>query len=168
MTPPEVPVTGPEGRGAGSAPAVSVCPPASSPPQIQTLRKRADFLRAASARRQGTAGFLLQARRRNADEAVSPDVIRIGYTCSKKIGNAVARNRAKRRLRALARAVLPAHARAGWDYVLVGRPQTTAERDFAALIADLERALCDVHSERPRKPRPEGPAPANGRRRGRG
>ena len=82
------------------------------------LAKRADFLRAAQARRQGTPAFLLQARARGDD---SPTV-RVGYTCSKKIGNAVARNRAKRRLREVARAVLPGMARPGWDYVLVGRP----------------------------------------------
>lgn len=161
-------MTGPEGRSAGSAPAVSVCLHSSSPYRIETLRKRADFLRAASARRQGTAGFLLQARRRHSDEPVAPDVVRIGFTCSKKLGNAVARNRAKRRLRALARAVMPTHACPGWDYVLVGRPQATAERDFTALIADLEHALPEVHSDRPRKPRPDNAASAKGRRRGRG
>lgn len=162
-------MTGPEGRSAGSAPAVSVCPKAMVSPRIETLRKRADFLRAASARRQGTAGFLLQARQRAPEDAAAPDLVRVGYTCSKKIGNAVARNRAKRRLRAIARAVLPRLALPGWDYVLVGRPEATIARDFAALIADLERALPEIHSDRPRKPRPDGgPASAKGRRRGRG
>ncbi|MDO5613618.1 MAG: ribonuclease P protein component [Paracoccus sp. (in: a-proteobacteria)] len=107
----------------------------------ETLRKRADFLAAARARRQGTAGFLLQARDRGDD--LPP---RVGFTCSKKIGNAVMRNRAKRRLRAVARQVLPGAARAGWDYVLIGRPQATASRDFAGLLGDLEYALHKVHS----------------------
>jgi ribonuclease P protein component len=113
---------------------------------LRIMAKRADFLRAASARRQSTAGFTLQARARNDDSAE----IRIGYTCSKKLGNAVARNRAKRRLRALARQVLPDLAHPGWDYVLVGRPRATAERNFAMLCTDLEGALRQVH--RPRTP----------------
>ncbi len=105
-----------------------------------TLRKRADFLAAARAKRQGMPAFLLQARVRG-DEA-GP---RIGYTCSKKLGNAVMRNRAKRRLRALAREVLPGRAKDGWDYVLVGRPEATVSRDFAAMRADLIAALDKVH-----------------------
>ena len=90
------------------------------------LRQRADFLKAASAQRKGMPGFLLQARKRREDEPVAPDLIRVGFTCSKKLGNAVARNRAKRRLREIARAVLPKAGRPGWDYVLVGRPEATA------------------------------------------
>lgn len=126
------------GRGTVTPPAVSVC---------LTLTKRADFLRAAQARRQGTPGFLLQARRRRDDEP-APGAIRIGYTCSKKLGNAVARNRAKRRLRAIAQAVLPLQGKPGWDYVLVGRPEATATRDFAAMTADLVRALDRIHAEK--------------------
>lgn len=113
-------------------------------PLPPVLRKRAEFLRAASARRQGTAGFLLQARPRGDEGA-----FRVGYTCSKKIGNAVARNRAKRRLRALARAVMPEVALPGWDYVLVGRPQATIARDFADLCADLRAAMARVHRGTP-------------------
>ncbi len=112
---------------------------------LETLRVRPDFLRAASARRQGTPGFLLQARARGADEAADPSTVRVGFTCSKKVGNAVARNRAKRRLRALAREVLPLGARPGWDYVLVGRPGATIARDYADLRADLARALAQIH-----------------------
>ena len=104
------------------------------------LTKRADFLAAARARRQGMPGFLLQARARG-DEGPP----RIGFTCSKKIGNAVARNRAKRRLREVARHVLPTLARPGWDYVLVGRPEATATRPIDALCDDLGRALRKIH-----------------------
>jgi ribonuclease P protein component len=109
------------------------------------LAKRADFLKAASARRQGTAGFLLQAR----DRADGDPMARVGFTASKKIGNAVLRNRAKRRLRALARQVLTAAARPGWDYVLVARPEATVARPYADLCADLDLALQSVHKGRP-------------------
>lgn len=108
---------------------------------LSVLRQRSDYLRAASARRQGTAGFMVQARDRDDGQ---PGV-RVGFTCSKKIGNAVARNRAKRRLRALAREVLPGLAHPGWDYVLVGRPGVTVVRPFADLRADLMRAMAQIH-----------------------
>ncbi|HEX9858343.1 MAG TPA: ribonuclease P protein component [Paracoccaceae bacterium] len=149
MTPPEAEGAGSNAGAPAGPPAVSVCPPVS----LSIIAKRADFLRAASARRQGTPGFLLQARLRGDD---SP-AVRVGYTCSRKIGNAVARNRAKRRLREVARAVLPELARPGWDYVLVGRPGATIERAFAALLADLTTAMGQIHGGRAAKPQAERP-----------
>lgn len=140
MTPPVDPAQGQTGRGAESQPAVSFCPK-----RIDTLRQRSDFLRAAQAGRQGTPGFLLQGRQRR-DEAVDPATVRVGFTCSRKIGNAVTRNRAKRRLRAIARQVLPSLGRAGWDYVLVGRPDATVSRAFADLLDDLRKALTQIHA----------------------
>ena len=137
MMPPVAPVDGQDPETV-TPPAVSVC--------LEVLAKRADFLRAAQARRQGTPAFLLQARRRRAEEPGGA-AIRVGFTCSKKVGNAVARNRAKRRLREAARLVLPQHGRAGWDYVLVGRRDDTASRDFQLLLGDLVRALAQVHGK---------------------
>lgn len=111
-----------------------------------TLTQRADFLSAARAGRVPTPAFLLQARKRTEGEVPDhPNAIRVGFTCSKKVGNAVARNRAKRRLREIARAVLPVEGREGWDYVLIGRKDATATHDFKALQADLSRALRKAH-----------------------
>ncbi len=114
-------------------------------PRVSVLCERADFLRAARAGRAATAGFLLQARARDPGEG---DGLRVGFTCSRKVGNAVARNRAKRRLRAVAREILPQTGRDGWDYVLIGRPVDTAARPFDALRADLRGALDRVHRAR--------------------
>lgn len=115
----------------------------------EMIRKRRDFLAAARARRHAAPGLILQGRRRREDEC-DPSALRIGYTCSKKVGNAVARNRAKRRLRAAAAATLPHLGRPGWDYVLIGRSGATAERPFADLVADLGTALGRVHNPKPR------------------
>ena len=126
MAPPDAPAKG--------APAVSVC--------LRTLKKRADFLAASRAISQGTTGFHLQCRQRRDGEA---EGLRVGFTCSKKVGNAVARNRAKRRLREVARLVLPHYGQPGWDYVLIGRREVTADLAFDQLQQDLVRALQKVH-----------------------
>lgn len=81
-------------------------------------------------------GLVLQARRRDDQGGAQ----RVGFTASRKVGGAVVRNRAKRRLRAAAEQVIPAHGKTGYDYVLIARGGT-ANRPFPALLADLEAAL---------------------------
>jgi len=135
-------MTPPKATGAGITAGVSL--PSAVSVCVQVMAKRSEFLKAARARRQAMPGFILQARRRGADE-IDSGLIRIGFTCSKKLGNAVARNRAKRRLREIARMVLPGHGQPGWDYVLIGRRDVTASRDFADLVTDLQAALAKTH-----------------------
>jgi len=118
-----------------------------------TLTARSDFLRAAGAARHSAQAFLLQARKRSDTEPVSG--YRLGITCSRKVGNAVARNRARRRLREVARLVLPESGLDGWDYVLVGRAGVTATHPFTALQDDLRRALARLHASAAGD-RPEG------------
>jgi ribonuclease P protein component len=141
MTTPGVPAEGQSGQPASEDPALLRLPPALRLPPV--LSKRADFLKAAQGLRQGTEGFHLQARKRQPTETATG--IRVGFTCSKKVGNAVARNRAKRRLREVARLVLPVTGRDGWDYVLVGRADITARLDFLRLQSDLTKAINRVH-----------------------
>ncbi len=76
-----------------------------------------------------------------------PGEIRVGFTCSKKVGNAVARNRAKRRLREIARLALPAYGKPGTDYVLIGRKEITATLPFDQLLQDLESNLAILHGD---------------------
>ena len=84
-------------------------------------------------------GFVLLVRPRDDGDAA----IRVGFTVTKKIGNAVVRNRMKRRFRALARDILPGSGMAGADHVLIGRSEGI-ERPFATLAEDFRRALAKV------------------------
>ena len=108
---------------------------------FEVLKKRPDFLRAARAQKVVTPGFILQIRNRGDEDPK----VRVGFTCSKKVGNAVARNRAKRRLREIARLVLTTHGHPGTDYVLIGRKEITATRPFEQLQEDLRAALTKLH-----------------------
>lgn len=74
------------------------------------------------------------------DRAPGPALVRVGFTVSRKVGNAVVRNRVRRRLREIARAIIPVQARPDLDYVLVGR-QGAIARDFAAMQGELVDAL---------------------------
>lgn len=125
------------------------------PQQIPvTIAKRRDFLAASRARKSVASSMIVQGRARREGEPIAADLVRVGYTCSKKVGNAVARNRAKRRLRAAVAAVLPKIGRPGWDYVLIGRNGTTTDRAFTDLIGDLENAITKLHAPKPpRAPR---------------
>ena len=99
------------------------------------LKKRRDFLRAASrGKRAARPGLVLQAAAGEAGQ------VRVGFTVTKKVGNAVVRNRARRRLKEAVRLALPPLAPGGWDLVLIGR-DGTGKRPFAKLIEDLRGAL---------------------------
>jgi ribonuclease P protein component len=109
---------------------------------VGRLKRRAEFLRVAASRRKWAApGLILQAAPAEPqDESASAPKVRVGFTCSKKVGNAVARNRAKRRLRAAAREIIGLEAAPLHDYVLIGR-QETLRRPYALLLQDLRTAL---------------------------
>ncbi len=102
-----------------------------------SLKQRADFLRVARAQRKRVMpGLILQM----APSVNKQSLVRIGFTVSRKTGNAVRRNRIRRRLRAVAAAVLPGVIRVGYDVVLIGRTKTLG-RPYPDLLADLEKAL---------------------------
>ncbi|MHA1114477.1 MAG: ribonuclease P protein component [Alphaproteobacteria bacterium] len=130
---------------------------------VGRIKRRPDFLRVAGKGRKWAAlGLVLQAARCRTAEATTPSClknedtpdIRVGFTASRKVGMAVARNRARRRLRSVAARVLPTKAQPGFDYVIIARKATLA-RSFSALLGDLDQALAHVgaHRERPVPPR---------------
>jgi len=100
------------------------------------LNKRSEFLAANNGKRAASGGLVLLVR----DRADGNPQMRVGFTVTKKIGNAVIRNRMKRRFREIARAALPEHGIVGADHVIIGRA-SGVERDFPALQNDLHRAL---------------------------
>jgi len=111
---------------------------------VARLKRRPEFLAVSASRRRWVApGLILQAARRPEDSSLPP-APRIGFTASRKVGIAVARNRARRRLKAAVEAVLPGRGQQGFDYVVIARTETLT-RPFAALVADLETALSRVH-----------------------
>ena len=113
---------------------------------IGRLKRRADFLQVAAANRKWVApGLILQVRRQPSpespsDKAAQVEPVRVGFTASRKVGNAVKRNRARRRLRAVAAEVLSQHAEPGTDFVLIARP-ATVDREYQALVGDLVTGL---------------------------
>jgi ribonuclease P protein component len=107
---------------------------------MERLRQRADFLAAATGARAPVSGFVLQALDRREDGPV-----RVGFTVSKKVGNAAERNRVRRRLREVVRLAPRAPLLPGYDYVLIGR-RSALNLPFDRLIEDFGRALGRVHA----------------------
>ena len=135
---------------------VSASPP-DRLPGLPHLKNRRDFLAAAQGRKWTAPGLILQLRDRG-----DADAPRLGFTATRKIGNAVMRNRARRRLKAAAAEILPTVAKPGYDYVLVGR-MATLTRPWSDLLEDMRIALTRVHSARETRSRSEGKEDLNGR-----
>ncbi len=107
------------------------------PIALERLKTRSQFLAVAATRRKWAAdGLVLQARPRTDGTAH----IGIGFTATKKVGNSVVRNRARRRLKEAARLALPVNGTAGWDYVAIARAATPGI-PFLRLVADFEAAV---------------------------
>ena len=111
-------------------------------PVIERLKKRSEFLAAARAPSCAKGAVVLQAR----DRADGSPLIRVGFTATRKIGGAVVRNRAKRRMRAAAQALLPQHAKPGHDYVLIAR-NGAPTRAWPRLLDDVKTALISLAAE---------------------
>jgi ribonuclease P protein component len=122
---------------------------------MERMRQRADFLAAAAGAKASAAAFTLQARARQ-DQGPA----RVGFTVSKKVGNAVERNRVRRRLREIVRLAPADRMRAGHDYVLIGR-RAALGLAFERLIAELDGALDRLHKAH-RRPRPQSAGDRNG------
>ena len=112
--------------------------------EVVRLRVRPQFLYVRHGRTEKRKALLVQARRRKGEAAGLH--IGAGFTATKKIGNAVVRNRAKRRLREAARGLLPQHGKQGWDYVFIARMET-ADIGWARLLDDMESALISLAAD---------------------
>ena len=124
------------------------------------IKKRSDFLAANRGKRYATPGFVLLVKDRQDDNAD----IRLGITITKKVGNAVVRNRMRRRFRALAQEMLASKGKAGADHILIGR-DGGIERDFGELRTDMMKALgklCQNRSADPVEARPDDRRPSTG------
>ena len=109
-------------------------------PVIERLKVRSDFLRIAADRRNWAAPGLVLQVSETPKNIYDRDTIRIGYTASRKVGNSVKRNRARRRLRNVVEKVMTINASRGKAFVIIAR-KNTIRRPFSDLIIDLETAL---------------------------
>lgn len=124
--------------------------------KIERLKSRPQFLAAAKGVSEARGAVVVQ----RLDRGDGDPVIRLGFTATRKVGNAVIRNRAKRRLREAARALAPQLARPGSDYVFIAR-MGTADRPWARLLDDVKSALTRLATPRPAPvTAPSQPAPA--------
>ena len=117
---------------------------------LNHLKTRRQFLHVAGTGRKWVApGLILQVCPLGGDDTLSDETmtVRVGFTVSRKVGGAVARNRARRRLRQVAERVIPNWAAGSYDYVLIGR-RMTIKRPFEDLVADLETALVQLGAMR--------------------
>lgn len=120
--------------------------------KVVRLKRRSEFLLvAATSRRWVAPAFVLQVGPRPPSELANQGEIGLGFTATKRIGNAVSRNRAKRRLREAARHLLPGAAEAGYDYVLIARTRVLTWA-FQALLDDLEKGFSRVLKVKPKPP----------------
>jgi len=121
---------------------------AAHPPLMGRLRRRAEFQRVSRGRRAHVESFTLQANARALADAPPGEAPRVGFTVTKRIGDAVERNRIRRRLKAALAAASAIAPNAHSDYVLVARRPALTRR-FAALVADVERAFAQIGRARP-------------------
>ena len=117
--------------------------------KIERLKKRPDFLACAQATHCARGAVLIQARPRPGQGGDEAPLVRAGFTATKRIGGAVERNRAKRRLREAARLLLPELASPGFDYVFVARGGVTT-RPWPRLLDDVKSALIRLAADRDR------------------
>jgi ribonuclease P protein component len=110
---------------------------------MERLRRRADFRAAAGGRRAAVGAFVVQARQR-----AETGPVRVGFTVSRQVGNAVERNRVRRRLREMVRLAAGGGMRSGHDYVLIGRRAALAA-PFGEMRQELDAALCRIHDPQP-------------------
>jgi ribonuclease P protein component len=125
--------------------------PAEAPPIIERMQRRAEFLAAAKGASCARGAVVVQAL----DRSAGRERIRAGFTATRKVGGAVVRNRAKRRLREAARLTLPLLGKPGFDYVFIARGGTTA-RPWSRLLDDVKSALISLAANQV----PAAPAPA--------